>query len=113
MNKLRYLHYVCFTTLTMFLMPTVAFASPGGIGQVAGNLMGPVGLLSEFVYTACFGIGGAFLFATIIKYIEHRRSPTMVPISTVVFLFISGAVLLLLPFLSYLLTGVSPYSLLK
>lgn len=103
---------ICLTIL-MFLIPMIAAASPGGIGQVAQNMMGPVGLLSEFVYTACFGIGGAFIFASLIKYIEYRRSPTMVPISTVVFLLIAGAVLILLPFLSYLLTGTSPYTLLK
>jgi hypothetical protein len=73
-----------------------------GFGQVAVNIMEPIGLLSDFVNSACFLIGGGFLFAGVIKYVEHRRSPLMVPISTVVFLFLAGLVLLGLPFLSYL-----------
>lgn len=75
-----------------------------GLGGVASNLMEPVGLFSNFVDSACFLIGGSFLIASVIKYMEHRRSPLMVPISTVVFLVIAGAVLVFLPFL-YLFTG--------
>lgn len=75
---------------------------PTGIGGVARNLMDPVTVFSDFVYTACIVIGGSFVFAAIIKYFEHRRSPLMVPMSTVVFLLIAGALLLALPFLAYL-----------
>lgn len=110
MNNLRNLRRFWSFIAFLILTPNAALAATGGIGGVAQNLLGPVGLLSDFVYTACFGIGGAFLFATIIKYMEHRRSPTMVPISNVIFLLVAGLVLLILPFLSYLLTGSAPYS---
>lgn len=73
-----------------------------GIGGVAENLMDPVRVFSDFIEAACLLIGSSFLFASIIKYIEHRRSPLMVSISTVIFLFIAGLVLLLLPLISYL-----------
>lgn len=83
-------------------MPVVAFAqkAPTGIGEVATNLMGPVDFVSDFIYTGCIIIGGSFLMASVIKYIEHRRSPLLVPISTVVFFLIAGILLLLMPFLS-------------
>jgi hypothetical protein len=87
----------------MFVVGVVwAAARVVGFGAVAQNVMEPVTLLSQFVSAACYLIGGSFLFASIIKYIEHRRSPLMVPISTVVFLFIGGLLLVLLPFLPLL-----------
>ena len=96
------------------LISTVALAKKqAGIGLVAINMMEPVSLMSDFVNSACFIIGGSFLFATIIKYIEHRRSPLMVPISTVVFLLIAGIVLVLLPFVYMLTEGGLHFSLLR
>lgn len=81
--------------LLLCFLPSFAAANLGG---VANNLMAPVSLLSNFITSACFLIGGSFLFASLIKYIEHRRSPTMVPISTVVFLIIAGLLLIIIPF---------------
>ena|SRR3990167_3278240 len=81
-----------------------------GLGGVAQNLMDPVEFFSDFVYTGCIVIGSSFLFASLIKYFEHRRSPLMVPISTVVFLLIAGILLLLLPFLAYFNTYGIRYS---
>lgn len=87
--------------LVILLAPfTVLADDPSGIGEVATNLMAPVGVLSDFVYTACWILGGSFVFASIIKYFEHRRSPLMVPMGTVVFLFLAGGMLIALPFLS-------------
>jgi hypothetical protein len=95
------------STLRVFLLwliPTLVFAQDeSGIGFVARNMIEPVSLFAQFINAGCFLVGGSFLFASIIKYIEHRRSPLMVPISTVVFLFIAGLLLIGLPFV-YLLT---------
>lgn len=88
-------------------------ASTTGIGAVAVNLMEPVNILSDFVQSACFIIGGSFLFASVIKYFEHKRSPLMVPISTVVFLFVLGLVLAVLPFLSLMVDYGVKFSLMK
>ncbi|HEU5281736.1 MAG TPA: hypothetical protein VFU82_07160 [Gammaproteobacteria bacterium] len=71
-----------------------------GVGAVAINMLEPVGVFSDFLYSGCWIIGGSFVFASIIKYFEHKRSPLMVPISTVVFLLIAGGILIALPFLS-------------
>lgn len=81
-----------------------------GLGGVAQNMMDPVGLFSDFVYSGAIIIGISFLFASVIKYKEHRRSPLYVPISTVVFLLITGLLLLLMPFLSYLDSNALPFS---
>ena len=105
----------------LFLLPVVAFAADNSdsastamsLGKVAENLMEPVGLLADFVQTGCFIIGASFVFASLIKYFEYRRSPLMVPISTVVFLLIAGIVLILLPLLSFYVENGVAYSLLK
>ncbi len=73
------------------------FAWADSLGGMANNLMTPVSVLSGFLNSACLLVGSFFVFAGIIKYMEHRRSPLMVTISTVVFLFIAGIVLMLLP----------------
>lgn len=87
--------------LFIFLASSCVFAEdPTGIGAVATNLMAPVSVISDFVYSACWIIGSGFLFASVVKYFEHRRSPLMVPMGTVVFLFIAGGILIALPFLS-------------
>jgi len=103
------LHYMVFKKVMAWLMlaygwtVTAAYAAynekPTGIGGMAKNMLDPVFLLSDFVSAACFLIGGSFLFASIIKYIEHRRSPLMIPISTVVSLLIGGLLLIGLPFM--------------
>ena len=100
----------------MLIFPTLVMAAAqknAGFGYVAQNMLSPVGLMNDFVSSACFLVGGSFLFASIIKYIEHRRSPLMVPISTVVFLVIAGLVLVLLPFISSYAEGGMRYSLLS
>jgi len=99
----------------LFFMVGVTYAQQQrtGIGSVATNIMSPVNVFSDFVNSACLVIGGAFIFASIIKYFEHRRSPMMVPMSTVVFLFIAGLALLALPLLAFVTEGGVPYSLFK
>lgn len=101
--------FLIFFILLGYCMPSFAV----GLGGVAQNMLEPVDLFNDLIDTACFVIGGAFLFATIIKYVEHRRSPLMVPISTVIFLFIAGVILVALPFLSFAVNTGVEYSLFK
>ena len=93
---------VFFYCVFLCLLPVIAVAADqpdaAGMGRVAQHMMGPVSLLNDFVNAACFLFGGSFLFAAVIKYFEHRRSPLMVPISTVVYLVIAGILLIILPF---------------
>lgn len=117
-NSVR--RFISFCILTIIVTVTVhpAFAVYGrtsggaGVGDVARNLLEPVNLLSDFVHSACFIIGGSFLFACLVKYIEHRRNPIMVPMSTVVFLLIAGLFLILIALIS-IWTGYGQYSLAK
>lgn len=84
-----------------------------GFGAVAINILGPVTVFSDFINTACIIMGVSFLFASVVKFFEHRRSPLMTPISTVVFLLIAGIALLLLPLMSSLTSSGIPYTLLN
>lgn len=84
-----------------------------GVGFVAENLMDPVGMAADFIYTGCFILGASFIFAAVVKYVEHRRNPLMVPISTVVFLLLAGILLFLIPFAYLIMHHASPYSLLS
>jgi hypothetical protein len=86
--------------IVLYFMARPCFAQMG-IGGVANNLMDPVTMFYKFITSGCILIGGGFLFASVIKYFEHRRSPLMVPISTVVFLLIAGLILIALPLLAY------------
>lgn len=81
---------------------TLGAKNNAGVGNVASNMMEPVSVVTDFVHTGCLLMGSAFIFASIVKYFEHRRSPLMVTLSTVVFLFVAGLVLLSLPLIAYL-----------
>ena len=100
-----------FTTSVYAYVPSSY--QPQGVGKVADNLLQPVAFASQFVYTSCLVIGASFLFACIIKYVEHRRNPLAAPMGTVVFLFIAGVFLMALPFAYLLSNNQSPYDLFK
>lgn len=102
-------------TAMLLFFPLLALAAkpPSGIGGMAANLMAPVSVLSDFVSSGCLLLGVSFLFASIVKYIEHKRSPLMVPISTVVFFIIAGIALIAIPVCSYLYEYGVPYSLFR
>jgi choline-glycine betaine transporter len=90
---------------TLFLpVLTVAATPVVGMGRVADDLMDPVSVFSDFTSTISIMIGACFLFASVIKYMQHRVNPLAVPISNVVMLVIMAIVLILLP-LAYKLTG--------
>src|SRR5688572_22208829 len=75
--------------------------SPQGIGLVADGLLEVADVMSDFVKSACFIVGGSFLFASIIKYTQYKTNPLAVPLSTVVMVFVMGVVLVCLPLVVY------------
>ncbi len=89
-------------SLFLLFLPAFSWARSSGLGQVAQNIIEPVSIFSSFVQTGSMVLGASFLLTCIIKYIEHRRSPLMVPLSRVIFLLVAGIVLIILPFLSML-----------
>ncbi|VVC76240.1 hypothetical protein AQUSIP_15460 [Aquicella siphonis] len=112
--KRKLFEYFIVGIIVLSMVPSVALAAKSlGLGTVASNLMDPVSVMADFLHSACVLVGGAFLFASIIKYFEHRRSPTMVPMSTVVFLLIAGLVLVSLPLINYVSTNGFPYTLIR
>jgi hypothetical protein len=113
MNRFQKASRLCLIVLLALFAGALCAQPRSGVGGVATNIMDPVSVFSGFVNSGCLVIGGGFLFATILKYIEHRRSPTMVPLSTVIFLLIAGLVLVLLPLLSFVTEGGIPYTLLS
>jgi hypothetical protein len=91
-------HFILKITMLLIAMPSLVFAERTvGLGGVASSMMAPVGLATSFLHSGCYIIGAAFLFASFVKYMDHRRSPTMVPISTVIFLVIAGLTLIAIP----------------
>jgi hypothetical protein len=102
------MRYVLIVLFLIFLMPAMGFAeAPSGIGSIASNLMEPVSVINDFVNTAAMVLGGGFIFASFIKYMQYRQNPLAVPFSTVFWLLILGIVLLLLP-LAYKLAYEAP-----
>ena len=96
------------------MLPVLCFAAgPSGIGGMAVSLMDPVTVFSDFMNTACVLMGIIFLVSSILKYMEHKRSPLMVPLSTVIFLLIAGLVLLAIPLLTLVMPNAVPYTLLQ
>ena len=67
--------------------------------------MDPEQILSSFVLTAAVVIGSCCLFAAFVRYMQYRVNPLANPISTVVTLFLIGAILLCFPWLYHVITG--------
>lgn len=108
-NSIFYIFFMVF-----YAIPSLGVAQEDfGLGRLADTLMGPVVVMSDFIVTGSLLIGTVFLFASLIRYVEHRRNPLMVPISTVIFLLIAGQVLILLPMLSMFVEGGVPYTFFK
>lgn len=85
--------------------------SPGpGIGQIAGNLLVPIGVVSQFMSSASILVGIACLFASVLRFVEYRSNPLARPLSNVIILFIIGIVFLCLPFLYKLAETGNPLS---
>ena len=99
--------------LLIFFISQAAFALNSlSFGKVADNVTGPIEVVSGFVSIGCLIVGISCLFASIVKYFEHRRSPLAVPISTVVWLLIIGILLLVLPFAYMITENGIPFSIL-
>lgn len=75
----------------------------GGLGDLASNLLEPIAIVAALLTSASIIIGFTCLFASFVRYMQHRKNPLAHPIGTVVWLLIIGLVLFCLP-LVYKLT---------
>lgn len=89
--------------ILMSLVSHLAFAMVS-LGTIADNITEPIEIVSGFVSIGCLIVGVACMFAALVKYFEHCKSPLAVPISTVIWLVLIGIALLALPF-AYMITG--------
>lgn len=103
MYRSRYFFYACLVSLSIYF--DQAFAAytyhTTGAGGIANDIMEPVGFFNNVVNAGCIILGTSFIFASVVKYFEHKRSPLMVTTSTIVFLLIGGLVLLAIPIFNY------------
>lgn len=98
MTIIKNVRFLAFFALILLSNNSLASSDLGG---VAHNIIEPMGVVGDFIHTACFVLGGAFIFTSIIKYFEYKKSPLMTPLSTVVFLIIAGIILIDIPLISH------------
>ena len=94
--------------LTLF--PALAIAADSGIGTVASNLLTPVEIVSSFMSSASLALGISALFASFVKYMQHRVNPLAHPIGTVFLLLVIGIILVCLPMIYKLTESGIPFS---
>jgi hypothetical protein len=104
MNRMILCLFIFFMPYWVMAKQNTAKQTTQSIGQFAGELIGPVTILSNFISNGSIIIGVMSLFAALMRYMQYRVNPLASPISTVIVLVILGILLICLPF-TYLLTG--------
>ncbi len=94
--------FVLLGVLSLFCFSSAVCAQNISLGSVSNNLLGPFSGVSRLLMVASYLMGGAFLAASIIRYFEYRRNPVQVRLSSVIFMFILGALLIGLPLIASL-----------
>lgn len=70
-------------------------ATAGGFGDVALNVFEPVSVIIQLIRGVSIICGVGLLLGGILRFIEHRRNPMQVRLSTVIFMFIFGVGLII------------------
>lgn len=95
-----------FVGLLLYIVTSCVYAAytapPPSLGDVANNMLSPLGVITHTLYNICYILGGGLLVAAAIQYRDHRRNPLQVPLSRPIFLFIVGFILVALPFITTL-----------
>jgi hypothetical protein len=80
-----------------------AYGAPAGhsFGDVASNIYEPVSIIIQLVRAVSFISGSGLLLGGMVKYIDYRRNPIAVRLSTVAFMFIFGVSLILIGFIPF------------
>ncbi len=103
LRKLKYKRFFisALWTTWLFALSQYAYAATEPtLGQAAGNMLEPIGLLQDGLHKICFIIGGMLIVGAGLQYKSHRENPSAVRISTPIVLFLLGLALILLPLIS-------------
>lgn len=96
--------------LFCLMVPVIVFSGgASSIGQLADNIVEPISVLTNFIYSACVILGTCALFGAFLRYMQYRVNPLASPISSVLILLIIGVVLICLPLVSHLTDNAIPY----
>lgn len=81
--------------------------SPGGVdlGSAARNIIEPTSFLTKTIYAMCYVIGSALLIGSLVMYRMHRDNPLQTRLSQVIFLFVFGLAVVLIPIVAQLSEG--------
>ena len=101
MKKTKFILFIL-----LLLIDVTAFAFYGqhsqvGLGNVAGDLLGPLGLLRHLFNIASLILGVVMLISGFSRYLRYRKNPQESPLSTVLLWFFLGLVLIAIPLLHY------------
>lgn len=69
--------------------------SAQAIGEVAANIYQPVSVIISLVKAVSIICGSGLMLGGILRFFDYRRNPVAVRLSTVVFMFIFGAALII------------------
>jgi hypothetical protein len=99
------------SALISMLYSFSVYGAPVGLnhsfGEVASNIYEPVSIIIQLVRAVSFISGGGLILGGLIKYIDYRRNPIAVRLSTVTFMFIFGVSLILIGFIPFKANGFS------
>jgi hypothetical protein len=82
-----------------------AVAKDEGIGGVANDIFEPVYLVIQLVRSVSIVCGSGLILGGFLKFIEYRRNPVAVRLSTVVSMFFFGIALILIGFIPMKITS--------
>jgi type III secretory pathway component EscU len=69
------------------------------LGGIASNISEPVSLITQLLRAISIICGVGLMMGGIIKYLEYRRNPIAIRLSTVFFMFFFGIALIIVGFI--------------
>jgi len=114
LKRFKYRRYLLSSLLTVYLLAlsqyVYAYQKDPTLGQAAGNMLEPAGLLSSGMHKLFYIIGSTLILGAGLQYKNYRDNPTAVRLSTPVVLFLLGTGLILIPLISSLSPGAQALS---
>lgn len=102
MNPIISLLYLFLGT---FYSCNISAAGHQSFGDVASNLYEPLSIVINLVRAISVVCGAGLLLGSVLKYLEYRKNPVAVRLSTALFMVIFGVSLILIEFIPLHLNG--------